>query len=363
VIVFSCKITKLFGRIGTAVLKVGIIGATAYTSLELIKILLRHPEVRISYLGVRRTDRPKISDIFPVLKTLIDLPCEPIGQREAPQDIDLAFITLPPTVSMQYVPLFIKKGIRVIDFSADYRFRDKSLYERWYKVQHADNHGLKTAVYGLPELFRDEIRKTCLVGNPGCYTTASILALAPLLTKGLIVPADIIIDAKSGVSGRGREPKEDTHYCECNENIEAYSVGGHRHSPEIEHILSIKTNQKVSIQFVPHLIPMNRGILCTLYLKPNDRMKESGSVYSDHGVQQLYKEFYSNEPFVRVKDGHELPKTKDVVYTNFCDISTKVTENRIIVLSVIDNLIKGAAGQAVQNMNVMCGFDEKMGLL
>ena len=344
-------------------LKVGIIGATAYTSLELIKILLHHPEVKIVYLGVRRTDRPKISDIFPTLKNRLDLPCETIGQKEVPQNIDLAFITLPPTVSMQYVPLFIQKGIKVIDFSADYRFRDKSLYEKWYKAQHTDSKGIETAVYGLPELFREEIKKTNLVGNPGCYTTATILALAPLLMKGLIFSEDIIVDAKSGVSGRGREPKEDTHYCECNENIEAYSVGGHRHSPEIEHILSIKTNQKVSIQFVPHLVPMNRGILCTIYVKPKHETKQSGMILSDNAVHKLYKEFYGNEPFIRLKEGNETPKTKDVIYTNFCDILTKVTENRIVVLSAIDNLIKGASGQAVQNMNVMCGFNEKMGLL
>ncbi len=338
-------------------LKVGIIGATAYTSLELIKILLRHPKVEITYLGVRRTGRPKISEIFPVLKNLLDLQCETIEQKEVPKNVDLVFVTLPPTVSMQYVPLFAKKGIKVIDFSADYRFRDKSLYEKWYKAQHTDSKGIETAVYGLPELFRNEIKKANLVGNPGCYTTATILAMAPLLTKGLIHSEDIIVDAKSGVSGRGREPKEDTHYCECNENIEAYSVGSHRHSPEIEHILSIKTNQKVSIQFVPHLIPMNRGILCTIYAKPKD------VTLSDNDIHKIYSGFYKNEPFVRLKEGNEFPKTKDVIYTNFCDVFTKVTENRIVILSAIDNLIKGASGQAVQNMNVMCGFDEKMGLL
>ena len=171
------------------------------------------------------------------------------------------------------------------------------------------------------------------------------------------------MDAKSGISGRGREPREDTHYCECNENIEAYSVGGHRHSPEIEHILSIKTSQKVSIQFVPHLIPMNRGILCTIYAKPRQNLRETGFILSDSEVHRLYKEFYGKEPFIRLKEGNETPKTKDVIYSNFCDIATKVTENRIIILSAIDNLIKGASGQAVHNMNVMCGFDEKMGLL
>ena len=344
-------------------LKIGIIGATAYTSLELIKILLRHPKVKITYLGVRKTDNPKISDIFPSLKHILDLPCTTIDPKDIPNNIDLAFITLPPTVSMQYVPLFTKNGIKVIDFSADYRFRDKSLYEKWYKAQHTDSNGIETAVYGLPELFRDEIKKTSLVGNPGCYTTATILALAPLLTKGLIYPEDIIVDAKSGVSGRGREPKEDTHYCECNENIEAYSVGGHRHSPEIEHILSLKTHQKVSIQFVPHLIPMTRGILCTIYAKPRKAVTGGALSLRNEEVFELYTEWYGKEPFIRLKEGQEVPRTKDVAYTNFCDIAVKATENRIVILSAIDNLIKGASGQAVQNMNIMCGFDEKIGLL
>ncbi|MCF6148670.1 MAG: N-acetyl-gamma-glutamyl-phosphate reductase [Candidatus Kuenenia sp.] len=339
---------------------IGIIGATAYTSLELIKILLRHPEVKISYLGVRRTDRPKISEIFPSLQGQIDLECDIIRENEVPANIDVAFITLPPTVSMKYVPQFILKGIKVIDFSADYRFQDRALYEKWYKTPHTDSAGITKAIYGLPELFRDQIKKTRLTANPGCYTTATILALAPLLMKGIIDPLDIIVDAKSGVSGKGREAREDTHYCECNENIEAYGVGGHRHCPEIEHVLSIKTNQTVSLQFVPHLIPMNRGILCTIYCKPKN--KGTASALNDEAALNIYKEFYQKEPFIRLREITSPPKTKDISHTNFCDIAVKVTEKRIIILSAIDNLIKGAAGQAVQNMNVMCGFIEEMGL-
>ncbi|MDR4507837.1 MAG: N-acetyl-gamma-glutamyl-phosphate reductase [Candidatus Brocadiaceae bacterium] len=342
-------------------LKVGIIGATAYTSLELIKILLRHPGVKITYLGIRNPSPTKISDIFPSLRSLIDVTCETINLTAVPDTIDLAFLTLPPTISMHYVPLFIKKGIKVIDFSADYRFRDLSLYEKWYKARHTDSKGVKQAVYGLPELFKEEIKKSNLVGNPGCYTTATILALAPLLIRGLIIPEDIIVDAKSGVSGRGREPNAGSHYCECNENIEAYGVTGHRHNPEIEHILSIKTHQMISVQFVPHLIPMNRGILCTIYAKLKNQNTEP--IPSDNTLCNLYREFYKNEPFIRMKEGSALPRTKDVLHSNFCDIAIKAAENRIIILSAIDNLIKGASGQAVQNMNVMCGFDEGMGLL
>ena len=341
-------------------LKIGILGATAYTSLELIKILLRHPEVKISCLGVRRTDHPEISDIFPSLQGQIELACDSIQEKEVPDNVDVAFITLPPTVSMKYVPHFIQKGIKVIDFSADYRFQDSALYEKWYKTRHTDSGGITKAVYGLPELFRDKIKNTQLTANPGCYTTATILALAPLLAKGLIEPDDIIVDAKSGVSGKGREAREDTHYCECNENTEAYAVGGHRHCPEIEHILSTKTSQPVSIQFVPHLIPMNRGILCTIYCIP--KIRTGASALNDEAALNIYREFYQKEPFIRLRENSSLPKTKDVSHTNFCDIAVKVTDKRIVILSAIDNLIKGAAGQAVQNMNVMCGFKEETGL-
>lgn len=337
-------------------IKVGIAGATAYTSLELLKILLRHPDVDISYLGSRREGNFKISDIFPVLTNTLDLPCSQIDQGDLPKDLDIVFVTLPPVVAMQYVPAFLKTGTKVVDLSADYRFQDKTIYEKWYKTKHTDPSNLENAIYGLPEIFREKIRAANLVANPGCYPTSAIIGLAPLILKDCIYTDDIIIDAKSGISGRGREPKEGTHYCECNENIEAYNVGEHRHTPEIESILSIIGSPETKVYFTPHLIPMNRGILCTAYVKTKKQI-------SSEEIVSLYNDFYSKEPFVRIKKDNKLPKTKDVVNTNFCEVAIRVVDERVIILSSIDNLIKGAAGQAVQNMNVMYGFEETSGLL
>jgi len=337
-------------------IKAGIIGATAYTSLELIKILLRHPEVDIAYLGSRRDDSVRISDIFPVLAGRFDNPCSLMTQKDVPKGVDTVFVTLPPVISMQYVPGFLNAGIKVVDLSADYRFQDKSIYKTWYKAEHTDPLGLEAAVYGLPEIFREEIKKATLVANPGCYPTAAIIGLAPLLLKDYIHTDDIIIDAKSGISGRGREPNEGTHYCECNENVEAYNVGEHRHTPEIENILSVIGKSVATVCFTPHLVPMDRGILCTTYVK----MKKE---ISSKEIITLYNDFYSEEPFVRIKTDCRLPKTKDVVNTNFCEIAIRTVGKRTVILSSIDNLIKGASGQAVQNMNIMYGFDETTGLL
>lgn len=337
-------------------MKVGIAGATAYTSLELIKLLLRHPEVEIAYLGTRREGSPKITEIFPSLQRLIELPCSGLEPEDIPKEVKLLFVTLPPKVSMNYVPKYLKRGFRIIDFSADYRFKDAAVYEKWYKAPHTDKEGLKGAVYGLPELYRKELIGASLVSNPGCYPVSTILPLAPLLKKGLLEPTDIIVDSKSGVSGRGREATEASHYCECNENIEAYSVGIHRHTPEIEEVLTDRTGMRVKVYFTPHLAPMNRGILSTIYA----RLKgEAG----EETLRKTLTDFYKEEPFIRIKETGEFPKTKEVTNTNFCDISLKVVGERVILLSAIDNLIKGASGQAVQNMNVMFGFEETAGLL
>ena len=337
-------------------IKVGIIGASAYTSLELIKILLRHPSVNIAYLGTRREGHIRVSDIFPVLKNIFDMPCSQMTEKEVPKGMDMVFVTLPPVIAMQYVPGFLDAGIKVVDLSADYRFQEKTIYERWYKAEHTDPSGLETAVYGLSEIFRDKIKKASLVANPGCYPTSAIIGLAPLLIKDYVYTDDIIIDAKSGISGRGRESNEDTHYCECNENIEAYNVGEHRHTPEIENILSVIGKSETMVCFTPHLVPMNRGILCTIYVK----MKKE---ISSKEILAVYNDYYSKEPFVRIKADCKLPKTKDVVNTNFCEIAIRIVGKRAVILSSIDNLIKGASGQAVQNMNIMFGFSETTGLL
>lgn len=336
--------------------KVGIVGATAYTSLELIKILLRHSNVEITYLGTRRDTKDRISDIFPFLARTFEMQCSRITEGSVPENVDVVFVALPPTVSMQYVPKFIEAGIKVVDLSADYRFSDKSIYERWYNAKHTDPTGLEKAVYGLPELFREKIKDAVLVANPGCYPTSAIIGLAPLLLKGHAYVDDIIIDAKSGISGSGREPKESTHYCERNENIEAYNVGEHRHTPEIDSILSLISKSDTSVCFTPHLVPMNRGILSTMYVKLKKKMV-------DEEIRNIFNDFYSSGAFVRIKAGNGLPKTKDVAGTNICEIAARVVNGRAVILSTIDNLIKGASGQAVQNMNIMYGFDETMGLL
>lgn len=334
-------------------MKVGIAGATAYTSLELIKLLLRHPEVEIVYLGTRREGNPPISQIFPSLARQIDQPTVGLEPVDIPKGVKLIFVTLPPTVAMRYVPKYLKAGYRVIDFSADYRIKDADVYEKWYKTPHTDPDGLKRAVYGLPELFRKEIRRTKLVANPGCYPVSVILALAPLLTRELIEHRDIIADSKSGVSGRGRDVSEQSMYCERNENVEAYGVGGHRHLPEMEEVLERATGTRTRITFTPHLVPMDRGLLSTTYA----RLK---ALNTSEAVTDKLRNFYKDEIFVRVKKPGQPPSTKDVVGTNFCDISAHVVENRVVVISAIDNLLKGASGVAVQNMNVMFGFPERL---
>ncbi len=335
--------------------KVGIVGATAYTSLELIKILLRHPEAEISYLGTRRKAGIRISEIFPALTKIFEMPCSQLSDSNVPGDVDLVFVTLPPTVSMQFVPQFLDAGIKVVDLSADYRFPKKSVYERWYKAKHTDSSRLGTAVYGLPELFRDKIKAATLVANPGCYPTSAIIGLAPLIKAGLIYTDDIVIDAKSGISGSGREPKEATHYCERNENLEAYNVGAHRHTPEIEGILSLLGATNPLVYFTPHLIPMTRGLLCSIYVKLKNQV-------SNKEIRDLFSDMYENEPFIRLSAENAFPKTKDVSNTNICEIAAKVVDKRAIIFSGIDNLVKGASGQAVQNMNIMCGYNETRGL-
>jgi len=343
-------------------MRVGIIGATAYSSLELIRLLLRHPAVEVAYLGSRREERPHVAEIFPSLTGRLDLRMAGLAPEEMPNGVSVVFSTLPPTVSMHYCEPFLEAGVRVVDFSADYRFRDRALYEQWYKTEHANPARLRDAAYGIPELFRDEIRDALLVANPGCYPTAVVLALAPLMRSGLVQNRDIFVDAKSGVSGRGRNPKPETHYCECNESVAAYCTAEHRHQPEIEHVLTTVLGETVSVVFAPHLVPMDRGILATIFAK-------SDAAGTHEGLEECLLQAYAGEPFVRVRTSastthlRDFIRTGDVAHTNFCDIAVRCAGPNVILLSAIDNLIKGAAGQAVQNMNVMLGFEETAALL
>lgn len=338
-------------------LKVAIVGASGYTGLELIRLLDRHPEVVISCVTSEQSAGKRISDIFPSLRGRCDLLLEPLDPASIAAKADLIFTALPHQAAMLVIPDFLNAGKKVIDLSADYRLHDPAVYGAWYEP-HKNPELLQEAVFGLPELRRDKIRSSRLVANPGCYPTSVILGLKPLLEKGLIDITSIISDSKSGTSGAGRGAKVDSLYCEVNDSFKAYGVGGlHRHTPEIEQELSELAGQPVTITFTPHLVPMDRGILSTIYATPNQ------SVTTDELVA-LYADTYKHEPFVRPLPKGQFPATAFVRGSNFCDIGVTVDSrtNRIVVVSAIDNLVKGASGQAIQNMNLVCGFPETLGL-
>ena len=343
------------------VINVGIIGATGHTGEVLIELLLNHPNVRITQLfnsGKSGQGSQVISDVFPKFKHRLELVCTKPDWAKIKKDCDLVFLTLPHTVSMKFVPKLLSLGKKVIDLSADYRLINPSVYEKFYKVTHADKVSLKDAVYGLPELYRAKIKTTKLLANPGCYPTSAILALAPLLAMNLVDLSSIIIDAKSGVSGAGKKLEKEFLFSEIQGDFRAYKVNVHQHSPEINQVLSKMSGKKVEVVFVPHLLPIERGILSTIYLK-----KAPGAKLKVKSLTDLYKKFYKNEPFIRIKPDGTFPRIKDVVKTNFCDIGVQDFGGTIIVISAIDNLLKGASSQAVQNMNIMYKFPETTGLL
>jgi N-acetyl-gamma-glutamyl-phosphate reductase len=333
--------------------RIAILGATGYTALELVKILLRHPEAEIVAVTSRQEGQPHIAMIHPSLTGRLDLRLEDLSPAEVAARADCVFSCLPHGASAAVIPHLLDADRRVVDFSADYRLNDPEVYAQWYGLKHADPQRLGKVVYGLPELFRPQIRPSRLVANPGCYPTSAILALAPLLKAKLIDPRTIIVDSKSGVSGAGRTLKLTTHYPECNESISAYNVGRHRHTPEIEQILSTVAGATVEVVFSPHLVPMDRGILTTTYSQPTSDL-------SEEKVLQTIRDFYADEPFVRVVD--HFPGTKDSLGTNFCDITARVVRGRVLTFSCLDNLIKGAAGAAVQNFNLMYGYAETTAL-
>lgn len=339
---------------------VAIVGASGYAARDLIRILLNHPGANVVMATSRQDESPRVDALHPSLAGRIDLTCQPFDPDRVAEAAKVAFLALPHTASLEATPPLLERGIKVIDLSADYRLKDAQVYSDWYGHTHTDPNGLAQAVYGLPELFRDRIPPARLIANPGCYTSTSILALAPLIAEDLIERTGIIIDAKSGVSGAGRSPKLTTHFPECNENFSAYSVGRHRHTPEIDQVLTEVAQQHgqgesgpVEVIFTPHLVPMDRGILATIYANPRGHVTE-------HELKDLYRTFYAASPFVRVVD--HLPATKDSVLTNFCDITLRVVRGKILVLACLDNLIKGASGVAVQNFNLMFGHDETTAL-
>ncbi len=337
--------------------KVGIAGAAGYTGCELVRLLAMHPHAEISWLMTGKTHEGKrLHEVFPHLRGLPERVFEPLEATSA-RGVDLVFLATPHGVAVSIVPEFLGAGCRVIDVSADYRLKDPKTYEAWYEQKHTAPELLEEAVYGLTELYRSELPGARIVANPGCYPTASILALAPILKDGLVQPDSIVIDAKSGVSGAGRSLSLRTQFSETTEDLQAYNPVRHRHVPEIEQEVSRLAGAKTSVTFVPHLVPMVRGMLATVYCKP------FGKVDTEQ-LESLYRSFYEGEPFVEVLTGGELPRTKNVWGTNRCEIAVRhhTATSTILVVSVIDNLVKGASGQAVQNMNVVFGLPETSGL-
>ncbi|MCP4340490.1 MAG: N-acetyl-gamma-glutamyl-phosphate reductase [Desulfobulbaceae bacterium] len=338
-------------------INVGIIGASGYTGAELAKILCNHPEVRITAATSRQNSGRSLSEIFPSLRGKVDIICENLSVAELSEKADFFFTAVPHKTAMDLVPDLLTAGKKVVDLSADFRLRDVVVYEEWYQA-HSSSQLLGEAVYGLPELYRNDIGGCRLVANPGCYPTSIILGLAPLLKAGAIEVQSIIADSKSGTSGAGRTAQTGSLFCEVHDGFRPYKVGrAHRHTPEIEQELTVLAGGEVRISFTPHLLPISRGILSTVYasLAPGfDREK----------IDTLYRNQYQQEPFVRLLEENSFPATQYVRGSNFCDISYKIdpVTNRIIVMSAIDNIVKGASGQAVQNMNLMLGFQETAGL-
>lgn len=338
-------------------LHVAVVGASGYTGVELLRILYSHPEVAVTCVTSEQSAGKSVSDVFPSLRNRYHQNLENLEPVRIADRAEFIFTALPHKAAMEVVPTFIRLGRKVVDLSADYRFNDSAHYEAWYEP-HLNPELLNRAVYGLPEIRRQNIAGADLVGNPGCYPTCTILGLAPLLKQGLIKPESIIVDAKSGVSGAGRGAKVDNLYCEVNDGFKAYGVGGvHRHLPEIEQELSLLAGESLTISFTPHLVPMDRGILATIYAD----LKGTGSTTE---LLSLYREFYRGEEFVRILPEGVFPSTAHVKGSNFCDIGLTVDlrTGRVVVVSAIDNLVKGASGQAVQNMNIMNGFPENFGL-
>lgn len=334
--------------------KVAILGGSGYTALELIRILLRHPQAEILAVTSRQEGTPHVAEQHPSLTKRLDLRFEPFdADRLIARGVDCAFGCLPHGASMSALPLLLERGMRVIDLSADYRLRDPNLYAQWYGESHHDLVNLAQAVYGLPEIYGEEMPSAQLIANPGCYPQTAILGLAPLVAGKHIEPVNIIVDSKSGVSGAGRTPKLTTHFPECNESVSAYNVGQHRHTPEMEQALGDVAGEPVEVIFTPHLIPMDRGIFTTIYAEPR-------RAFSEDQLLELYRTYYAQAPFVRVVK--HLPATKDTWGSNFVDITLRVVRGRIVVLACEDNLVRGASGVAIQNFNRMFGFDEKTAL-
>jgi len=337
-------------------INVGVVGATGYAGAELVRLLAGHPRVEIAMLTSRQYAGSRFSDVYPSMAGIVDLVCETYDTDALAERTELVFTALPHQLPMDLVPELVEKGLRVVDLSADFRFRDVSRYEAAYQPHSAASYTRK-AVYGLAEIYTADIRRGNLIGNPGCYPTSVLLPLIPLIRRNWLDLDTLVADAKSGVSGAGRSPSLTTHFCEVQESFKAYKIGVHRHTPEMEEVLQTEAGRPVQISFVPHLVPKSRGMLTTLYA----RLRKERS---DDAVHDCLRQFYEEAPFVRIRTEDRPPDTLHVRGTNYCDIGCKIERGRrrLVLISAIDNLVKGAAGQAVQNMNIMLGFDQRDGL-
>ena len=337
-------------------IRIGIAGASGYTGVELVKLISNHPRAQIEAITSNQYAGKSFAEIFPSMRGFDTLVCEPLDPEKLARRIDLIFLALPHKVSMAHAPEFIKRGIKVVDLSADFRFNNAAAYEAAYQP-HTAKELMDRSIYGLCEIYRKQIQNADIIGNPGCYPTSILLPLIPLLREGKIQHQGLISDSKSGVSGAGRGVSLTTHFCETNESFTAYKVDGHRHVPEINEQLGIHGGRDISLTFVPHLVPVTRGMVSTIY----------GNVTPGTGradIEAVYKKYYDNAPFVRCLAQGQFPAMSHVRHTNFCDFGFHLDEDtgRIIIVSAIDNLLKGAAGQAVQNMNIMSGFPDTEGL-
>lgn len=337
---------------------VGIVGASGYGGVQLVRLLADHPKAEVVYLGGESSAGKLFSSLYPHLSHCIDLTVEGIDLEKIASKCEVVFLSLPNGLAYQMAPKLVEKGCKVLDLSADYRFANLEIYKTWYGGDRTDNALASTAVYGLPELYRDRIKNAQLVGCAGCYVTASLLALAPLLKQGIIIPETAIIDAKSGTSGGGRKAEINLLLAEADNSLAAYAVTRHRHTPEIEQICSDLAGHDIKVQFTPHLIPMVRGILATVYAN----LRDPGLVRED--LLTIFNAFYRNCPWVKILPSGVYPQTKWACGTNLCYIGVEVDPrtDRVIVMSAIDNLIKGQAGQGVQCMNLMMGWEETLGL-
>lgn len=338
-------------------INISVIGSTGYAGIELVRLLSAHPKANIVHLVSHSHVGESIADLYPNFRGICDKICSPLDIETVAQDSDIVFTSLPHGTSDTIVHFLHSQGVKIIDLSADYRYRDVAVYEKWYNRVHENPQLIDKSVYGLPEVYRTDIQNADIVGNPGCYSTCSILGLAPLVASHIVDPASIIIDAKSGATGAGKSLSQGLHFCELDGTMRAYKIATHRHTSEIEEVLGLFGQQEIRLSFTPHLMPTKRGILCTMYADLNNS-------FTFNYIYDMYREFYAGESFIQIYNEGKLPEPKAVNGSNDCHIGFVIDErlNRIVVVAAIDNLIKGASGQAIQNMNIMFGLEDTTGL-